>query len=612
MKRATSLILAVLLLCALLGACTGKTSSGSQNGTSGGDSTQKPEVVILTNAGDGDEAFANIIRDQLEKAGFAPKISLQPDYASWRAQVDAGNFDLAITYWVTTNGAPDYAVRSVFRSDGDFNLYGINDSKLDEMIDKAATQTPGEYMQTYSDLEDYMVDEMAYVLPIYVSMRTETFNSDLLNPSTVRIPKSRALVWEELRYNDTAIHETKPYVTSQLYFDISPLDPIRSDDSSTFLATTNGYIRLVNLTDRDEVTTDSTISRGYALADNGLDFYFLLRDDVNFCKVENMHAVDTGELVSAEDVVYSIERMMNKDSVPDHKNYGSFDAVDSAGVMTDLESLKAIQAVDGRSVFDLLQANAPTAITAITDETARVDNAAGVYQVVRMSTKYVYPQILNSFAHGAAGIVSKHQIEAVNAKYLANPASFDIKSDMLYGDQMSYTEGGTYHNNLMFSGPYIPIVRTDYGMTFEANPNYMLTEEKFTPKIRNIEVKFINDMENAFAALRAGELHALYNIPTSKLDIVKNEPSLTMVEVDSNAYNYCAFNFNGKFADVNLRKAAQYAVDQEQISAVFNNRLIPTFSPLTPVLSTEKALKADLTKSAAFFQQWQASQTQGG
>ncbi len=607
MKRATALILAVVLLCSLLGACTTKTPSGGQTGPSGGGTAQKPEVVILTNAGDGDEAYANIIRDQLEKAGFAPKISLQPDYASWRAQVDAGNFDLAITYWVTTNGSPDYAVRSVFRSDGDFNLYGINDPKLDEMIDKAATQTPDQYMQTYSDLEDYMVDEMAYVLPIYVSMRTETFNSDLLDPATVRLPKSRALVWEELRFNNPADNDAKTYVTSQLYTDISPLDPIRSDDSSTFLATTNGYIRLVNLTDRDELTTDSTLSRGYALSDNGLDFYFLLRDDVNFCKVEDRHAVDTGELVSAEDVVYSIQRMMDKDCVPDHKNYGSFEAVESTGVVTDLESLKQIKTAGGQSVFDALQASAPTGITALTDQAAQVDNAGGTYQVVRMSTKYVYPQILNSFAHGAAGIVSKKQIEAVNAKYLSDPASYDVKSDMLYGDQMWYTEGAGYDNNLVFSGPYIPIVRDDYGMVFEANPHYMPTEEKFTPKIRTIEVKFISDMENAFAALRAGELHALYNIPTSKLDIVESEPSLSIIEIDSNAYNYCAFNYNGVFGDLNLRKAAQYAVDQEQISAVFNNRLIPTYSPLTPVLSTGKALKADPEQAAAYLAQWQNS-----
>ncbi len=596
MKKTVSLVLAFVLLATLLAGCGTKTPDNSAD--------EKPKVVILANAGWGDDAYANVIRDQLEKAGFAPSISLQPDYASWRSQVDAGNFDLAITYWVTTNGSPDYAVRGVFRSDGDFNLYGINDPKLDEYIDTAAKQTPAEYMQTYSDLEDYMVSEMAYVLPIYVSMRTETFNTDVLNADTVRMPKSRALVWEELRFKNPDDNATRTYVTSQLYSDLLPLDPIRSDDSSTFLGITNGYIRLLNLADDDTLTTKSSLTRGYTLAENGTDFYFLLRDDVHFCKVENMHAVDTGEIVSAEDVVYSVERMMDKNAAPDNVNYGNFETVDSVAAITDLESLKGIQTKDGGSVYDELQKSAPSDITALTDKATDVNNASGTYQVIRLSTKYVFPQALNAFAHNAGGIVSKKQIEAVNKKFLTDPASYDVKTDMLYGDQMWYTEGAAYDNNMVCSGPYIPIKRTDYGMTFEANPYYMPTEDKYTPKIKTIEVKFISDMENAFAALRAGEIHALYCMPAEKIALANKEANLMTKEVASNAYNYCAFNFKGIFSDVNLRKAAQFAVNQEQISAVFDNRLIPTYSPLTPVLGTGKTIVADAEKSAAYLNAW--------
>lgn len=601
MKRTLALLLSALMLMSLLASCGGGTGSG-------GSAAGGPEVVILVNSGDGDEPYANVVRDQLAKAGFSPTVSLQPDYASWRAQVDAGNFDLAIAYWVTTTGAPDYAVRPVFHSQGDFNLYGINDPKLDEMIELASTQDREEYMQTYSDIEDYMVEEMGYVAPIYVSKKTLTYNSDLLEEAGMHVSKSRSMVWETVRFKDPANNESLPYTISQVYYDLTPMDPVRSDDSSTFSLIANSYIRLINLTDDDQLTTESTLSRAYGTADNGCDFYFLLRDDVNFCKVENGHAVDTGELVSAEDVLYSIERMMNKDCVPDHKNYASFEAVKDAEIITDLESLKAVSTPSGESIYDVLQAGAPTEIAALTADTAAVDNAAGTYQVVRMSTKYAYPQILNSFAHSSGGIVSKKQIEAVNADYLADPASYDVKTDVLYGEQSWFTEGAGYNNTMVCSGPYIPIVKTDYGVTFEANPHYMPEESEFTPLVKTVEVKFIKDNENALSALRAGELHALYNIPTSKIEIVKEEPSLSMKEIDSNAYNYCAFNFRGKFADINLRKAVQYAVNQEQLSAVFNHYLIPTYSPLTPVLGTGKALEADPAKSAEYLQLWKESQ----
>lgn len=609
MKRMIALSLALVMLLTALTACGGKSGGEKDAGSAAASGGAKPEVTILVNAGDGDEPYANVVRDQLAKAGFAPKISLQPDYASWRAQVDAGNFDLAIAYWVTTTGAPDYAVRPVFHSQGDFNLYGVNDPKLDEMIELASTQTAQQYMDTYSQIESYMVEEMAYVLPIYVSMKTLTYNSELLEDAGMHVSKSRSMIWETVRFKDPANNATLPYTISQVYYDLTPMDPVRSDDSSTFTPISNSYIRLINLTDTDGLTTDGTLTRSYAVADNGCDFYFLLRDDVNFCKVENRHAVDTGEMVSAEDVVYSIERMINKDCVPDHKNYASFEAVDSAGIITDLDFLKTITSSDGKNMYDALQSGASTEITALTADTADVDNAGGTYQVVRMSTKYAYPQILNSFAHSSGGIVSKKQIEAVNAEFLADPASYDVKTDVLYGEQSWFTDGAGYNNTMVCSGPYIPILKTDYGVVFEANPHYMPTEAELSPAIKTVDVKFIKDSENALSALRAGELHALYNIPTSKIDIVKQDPTLAMKEIDSNAYNYCAFNFRGKFADINLRKAAQYAVDQVQLSAVFNNRLIPTYSSLTPVLGTGKSLVADSAKSAEYLELWRAGQT---
>ncbi|MDL2294272.1 ABC transporter substrate-binding protein [Ruminococcaceae bacterium OttesenSCG-928-D13] len=616
MKRKFALVLALfMVLMALAGCNTRPSSSGGGTAPSGstadgGDAAptgEAPEVVILVNAGDGDEPYANVVRDQLTKAGFNPVVSLQPDYASWRAQVDAGNFDLAVAYWVTTTGAPDYAVRPVFHSNGDFNLYGINDPKLDELIEKASTQTADEYMPTYNEIEDYMVEEMAYVLPIYVSMKTLTYNSDLLEDAGMHVSKSRSMIWETVRFKDAANNDTLPYTISQLYYDLTPMDPVRSDDSSTFTPISNSYIRLINLTDRDELTIDSTLTRAYGVADNGCDFYFLLRDDVNFSKVENGTAVDTGELVSAEDVVYSIQRMMDKDCVPDHKNYASFEAVDSAEIVTDLEALGAVKTGDGKSMLDVLQAGASSDIAALTDVTAEVDNAGGTYQVVRMSTSYAYPQILNSFAHSSGGIVSKKQIELINADFLADPAAYDVKTDVLYGEQSWFTEGDGYNNTMVCSGPYIPVKKTDYEVVFERNPAYMPTESEFSPTIKTVDVKFIKDSENALSALRAGELHALYNIPTSKIEVVQQESFLSMKEIDSNAFNYCAFNFKGKFADVNLRKAAQYAVDQVQLSAVFNNRLIPTYSPLTPVLGTGKSVEADAAKSAEYLKLWQES-----
>jgi peptide/nickel transport system substrate-binding protein len=593
----------VLLLLFSFAAC-------SKDGGSAGDGDlvkpkEPPKVVILTNAGYGDEAWANVISDQLQKAGFAPEVSLQPDYASWRSQVDAGNFDLAITYWNTVTGSPDYAVRSVWHSDGPLNLYGIDDPKIDELIELGATQTPEEYMETYSEFEDYLVEDKAYVIPIYVSIKTLAVNQDIMNPDTVRISKSRSMCWEELRFKDASKQDSQPFIMSQTASDLTPLDPVRADDGSTFMLNTNCYIRLMNLTDTDEITTDSTLSHAYAIGDSGSDFYFLLRDDVSFSAVKDGHAVNTGERVGAEDAVYSMDRMKDEKSVPDHKNFNNFTSVDKNEIVTDLESLKGIDSkVEGKSVFDLLQENAPSDITALTADKTKANNASGTYQVVHMSTKYAFPQILNVLAHSSGGIVSKKQIESLNSKYLSNPDAYNIETDVLYGEQSWYTEGAGYNNTLVCSGPYIPIKKNDFEIVYEANPGYMPTEEKYAPKIKNIQMKFIKDSETAFSALRAGEIYIMYTIPSGKIDMVKEDSALAFKEIPGNAFNYLAFNFKGKFENINLRKAALYAVDQEQISAVFNNRLIPTYAPVTPVLDTGKALVADPDKSATFLSEW--------
>lgn len=610
MKKILALLLAMLMV---LSACAPKENPEAGKQPEGSTDTAddlvtpnvKPKVRILTNSGYGDEAWAVVIKDQLDNAGFDAQIDLQPDYASWRAQVDAKNFDLAITYWNTVTGSPDYAVRSVWHSEGPLNIYGINDPEVDRLIELGSTQTPEEYMDTYSKFEDYLVGEKAYTIPIYVSIKTLACNSDIMNPDTVRISKSRSMCWEELRFKNAADMETKPFIMSQTASSLTPLDPVRSDDGSTFMLNTNSYIRLVNLTDTDEITTNSTLSRQYAIGESGSDFYFLLRDDVFFAKVENGKAVNTGERVGADDVVYSLDRMKNKDCVPDHKNFSNFTAMEGSSIVTDIEALKNTPSkTEGKSVFDVLQEAAPGEIAALTEDKTQADNSAGSYQVVHMTTKYAFPQILNVLAHSSGGIVSKNAIEEINKKYLADPTSYDVQKDKLYGEQSWYAEGADYNNNLVCSGPYIPVMKNDMQITFQANPGYMPAEEKYAPKIKNFEMKFIKDSETAFNALRSGEIYVLYTIPAAKIQIVKDDPTLTFKEIPGNAYNYLAFNFEGEFKNINLRKAAQYAVDQEQISAVFNNRLIPTYSSITPVLGTGKALKADHEKVKQYLSEW--------
>lgn len=100
------------------------------------------------------------------------------------------------------------------------------------------------------------------------------------------------------------------------------------------------YVRLVNLTDDDQVVSDGSLSYNHVIAEGNSEYYFILRDDINFAKVENGAAVDTGELVSAEDVVFSLNRAKDESSVPDHRTYSIHENIDTVEVVTDLAELE--------------------------------------------------------------------------------------------------------------------------------------------------------------------------------------------------------------------------------------------------------------------------------
>ena len=133
-----------------------------------------PITILAQSASEQD---VNIVRDQLTRAGFQVETSLQPDYASFNAQKEAGNYDLAISSWTTVTGNPDYAVRSLFKSDGDNSI--MSNPEVDELIEQAATETPEEYVDTYTEFENQLVTENAYIVPLYTSLKAQAFNQEV-------------------------------------------------------------------------------------------------------------------------------------------------------------------------------------------------------------------------------------------------------------------------------------------------------------------------------------------------------------------------------------------------------------------------------------------------
>ncbi|MGD7049364.1 ABC transporter substrate-binding protein [Rossellomorea marisflavi] len=546
------------------------------------------------------ESDINILRDQLVKNGFDVKLNVQPDYGSFKSQQDAGNYDVALSSWTTVTGNPDYAVRSVFKSGGDYST--IADEKVDKLIDEASMQTPEEFTKTYKALEDRLVFEKAYIAPLYISYKAQGINKDVLNTDTVRLSKSRALAWETIDFNDEAKRANDPLIMQQSIPTLTSLDPIKGNDGSINTINTNMYVRLVNLTDDDNITADGSLSRNYTIGEGNSEYYFLLRDDINFAKVTDKKAVDSGERVGADDVIFSLDRAKDKDSVPDHRTYTLHEHIKDAEVVTDLKELDG-KTNDGKTIRESLENGLDQKISSLVDDKNDADNGSGKYQVVKMTTTEPFPQVLNYLAHQSAGIVSKKQVESINTY---DVASFDVKKDIPYGDQNTVTEGDKYDNSLYASGPYIMTYKNDYEAVFQKNPAYMKGTEN-EAKISNINVRFIAEADSALSALRNGEIHFYYGVPETKYETVEKDDKLKLQRIESNGVSYLLFNSKGRDVSKSddLRKAVLYSINQDEFIDYYQGNKIKAVSTVSPLVDTGNELKADSDKVKEFLKKYQ-------
>ncbi|CAM4452163.1 peptide/nickel transport system substrate-binding protein [Paenibacillus endophyticus] len=550
------------------------------------------------------EADINIIRDQLTKNGFNVKLNVQADYGSFKSQQDAGNFDIALSSWTTVTGNPDYAVRSLFKTGGDYSI--LADADIDALIDAAGAQTPAEYTETYKQFEQQLVFDKAYIAPLYNSLKAQAFNQEVLNKDSVRISKSRSLPWEALDFKDTAKRAKDALVLQSTIPTLTSLDPIKGNDGSINIINTNMYVRLVNLTDDDKITSDGSLSYNHAIAEGNSDYYFILRDNINFAQIKNKLAVDTGERVGADDVIFSLDRAKDKNSVPDHRTFTLHEHISKIELVTDTASLDSVKVTGGSdSVKAALEKGLSAPISALVSDKTQASSKDGKYQVVKLTTTEPFPQVLNYLAHQSAGIVSKKQVESINTY---DVAKFDVNKDIPYGDQNTVTEGNAYNNTLYTSGPYILSSKNDYEAIFYKNPAYFKGTDN-EPKINNIKIRFIKDADSSLSALRSGEIHLYYGVSETKYDVVKSDSKLTLQTIPSNAVSYLLFNTKNRpvATSADLRKAVLYSINQDEFLAYYGGNKFKAVSTLSPLVDTGLELKADSAKVKEFLAAYNAS-----
>ena len=316
-------------------------------------------------------------------------------------------------------------------------------------------------------------------------------------------------------------------------------------------------------------------------------------------------AVDTGERVGADDVVFSLNRAKDKDSVPDHRTYSLHESMKDVEIVTDLSEIEGTKQSGGDgTVLEALEQGLEANIAELVDDKTAANSSQGKYQVIKVTTNEPFPQVLNYLAHQSAGIVSKKQVESINTYDVAN---FNIDKDIPYGDQRTVTEGASYDNHLYASGPYILVKKNDYQADFAKNPAYRAGSE-FEPKISNVTVRFIEDADSSLSALRNGEIHLFNGVPETKYDLVENDDKLVLQKNDSNAVAYLVFNAGDREVakSENLRKAVLYSINQEEFLNYYQGNKKKAYSTVSPLVDTGNELVADSAKVKEFLAEYQA------
>jgi peptide/nickel transport system substrate-binding protein len=166
--------------------------------------------------------------------------------------------------------------------------------------------------------------------------------------------------------------------------------------------------------------------------------------------------------------------------------------------------------------------------------------------------------------------------------------------------------GEAYGSAPSGTGPYAldEYVPGDH-LTLSARPDYWGD----APKNETVLVRFIQEDATRVAALEAGEVQVVSNVPTDILERIKSNDQLEIVEVDGNRTVFIAFmTQRPPFDNLDLRKAVIQAIDRQSIvdsilsgyGAVAQSVFAPGvayFAPQTPYPYDPEQAKALIAKS---------------
>ena len=202
--------------------------------------------------------------------------------------------------------------------------------------------------------------------------------------------------------------------------------------------------------------------------------------------------------------------------------------------------------------------------------------------VTSADVRYTYQQIMNS----ANNVVSRHGFDAVSTLDTPDPYTVVLHMKRVFPPILDYFFGESDEPYGVLPAHAFTHVANFNTMPFNAEPNVTDGPYRFarwirgdrivltanddyfrgTPKIKQLDIKIINDANTMVAQLRTGEVQASINLTGPSFNELKGDNRVARLAVLAPSYDALMFNLaHAPLDDKAVRVALAYATDRETI-----------------------------------------------
>lgn len=290
--------------------------------------------------------------------------------------------------------------------------------------------------------------------------------------------------------------------------DIITLDPGEAFELSTAEVTANSYSLLVHLDLDDTTKVKGDLADSWTISDDGLTYTFKLKPGLKFA---------SGNPVTADDVVFSAERLIKMDKSPAFL-FGQF-------------------GLTGDNVTEKVKAVDPLTVSFTVDK------------------PYATSFVLNVLSSTAGSVLDK-KLVMQHAK--AVTPSADYKWDTDFGNEW-------LKNNSAGSGPYKVVTwKANEAVVLERNDSYF--GEK--AKLKRVIYRHMKESTGQRLALENGDIDIARNLEPGDLDATASNKELATVSAPKGTVYYISLNQkNPNLAKPEVIQAFKYLVDYDAIGA---------------------------------------------